>query len=268
VVNLPEGGGTLTVSGDGLSVGVPIDAGHTPGDPAVRQTLAGPDGPECASAALGALAAGHGAPASCPSQALTPYDAGILASSVDFLAQRGIQMLDLDSDGSARSRAADAAVRAEAARKGMAVSPTPGAGHTLFVVSGWDHGAVGLTALSERSAAGGFGGVMLAPWLMSGPVLGRTTSEAMALDFDPQQSAARVYSSALASAFPGETPSTSGYRGWRGTDRLGELRFYGAAQVYVPMGGAMDDMDMGGQPGDWYPSGTVVAIGDVTPTHE
>ncbi|GAA5170613.1 hypothetical protein GCM10023321_68060 [Pseudonocardia eucalypti] len=59
VVDIPVGANRLTITGDGVSADVPVDVGTEPGDPAVQRALTGPDGPECASAALGALVAGH-----------------------------------------------------------------------------------------------------------------------------------------------------------------------------------------------------------------
>jgi hypothetical protein len=260
VVDIPAGANTLTVADDGITAGIPIDVGGAPADPAVQRTLAGPDGPECAAAALGALAAGRPADRSCPSQALSARDAAVLGQTVGWLAGRGITTLDLAVDGTPRSSAAQRLVRDEATRHGLTVAPTPAASHTMVVLSGWDAGSTTLSALSERAGDGSFGGVVLAPWLLSAPVLARTTSEVLPLTFDPKSSGPRKYALTLAAAFPGETPTTGGYLAWSGgRAAAGPVRFYGTAQVNVPMGGPMDDMDMSG-PGDWYPSGTVVPI--------
>jgi hypothetical protein len=260
VLNIPAGTDVLTVSGDGISTRVPVDVGTDPGDGTVRQVLAGADGPECASAALGALVAGRAPAPDCPSQRLSSSDAQALSSSIAFLAGRGITTLELASDSSPRSQAAQALVRAEAAKHRMVVAGSPTTGSTLFVVSGWAAGARALTELSARAGDGAYGGTVLAPWLLSAAVLGRTTSEVLPLLFDPRQGSARSYSTTLASAFPGETPSTSGYLAWSGRTPPGPLQFYGVAQVNVPMGGAMDDMPMGGGLGSWYPSGAIVPI--------
>jgi hypothetical protein len=65
VIDIPAGTGSLTVTADGVPGSVPIAVGSAPAEGAdarTQQTLAGPDGPECVSAALGALAAGAGMP--------------------------------------------------------------------------------------------------------------------------------------------------------------------------------------------------------------
>lgn len=266
VVDIPAGADTLTVAGDGVAAGIPIDVGSAPADPELQRTLAGPDGPECADAALGALAAGRKADRECPSQALSAKDASALGQTVDWLAGRGITTLDLAVDGTARSVAAQRLVLAEAAKRGLTVAPTPSPSDTMLVLSGWDSGSAALTALSERAGGGSSGGVILAPWLASAQVLARTTSEVVPLPFDPKSSGPREYALTLAAAFPGETPTTGGYLAWSGgTASAGPVRYYGFAQVNVPMGGPMDDMPMSG-PGDWYPAGTVVPISpDVAP---
>ena len=264
VVNIPAGADTLTVAADGLTAGIPIDVGSQPADQAVQRVLAGPDGPECAAAALGALAVGHQAGTSCPSQALSAQDAAVLSQTVNWLAGRGITTIDLTADASPRSLAAQKLVQAEAAKHGLTLSPTPSPSHTAVVLAGWDAGSLALSAVAERSAGGASGGVVLAPWLFSAPVLTRITSALLPLTFDPKSSGPRRYALTLAAAFPGETPTTGGYLAWSGSPATpAPIRFYGTAQVNVPMG--MDDMDMAGGPGDWYPSGTVVPISDEIP---
>jgi hypothetical protein len=265
VLDIPAGTPTLTVTGDGMTAGIPIDVGSAPADPAVQRVLAGPDGPECAGVALGALAAGRTPTQGCPSQRLTAKDADVLGDAVDFLAQRGITTLDLAADGSPRAVAAEALVRTDAAQRGLTIAAAPAADHTLFVVSGWSAGADALSALSLRAGDGAFGGVVLAPWLFSAPVLAATTSEVLPLTFDPRRNGPREYATTLAAAFPGETPSEGGYLAWTGeTGAAGPLKFYGAAQVNVPM----DDMDMGSGPSSWYPAGTIVPISPaVNPPH-
>jgi hypothetical protein len=267
VVDIPAGHGSLTVAADGLSAALPIDAGDAPADPAVQRTLAGPDGPECATAQLGGLAAGHPDTGGCPSQALSAADAGVLSRTVDWLVGRGITTVDLAVDGSPRSVQAERVVREQAARRDLTVAATPANEHTLLVLSGWATGSDQLSASAVRAQGGGaYGGVVLAPWLFSAPVLQRATSEVGAVRLDPKGTRARQYALTLAAAFPGETPTPGGYLAWTGGRSATEpVRFLGAAQVNVPMGGAMDDMDMSGGPGDWYPAGTVLAIPDGGP---
>jgi hypothetical protein len=263
VVDIPAGTDTLTIGGDGLTSDIPIKVGDVPGDPAFQRVLAGADGPECASVMLGALTGGHRPPTSCPSEQLTPTDSRVLTSTVAWLAGRGITKLNLASDDSPRSTAAAALVRREAAVHRMSVATTPVAGDTLLAVSGWAAGADALTALSKRAVSSQYGGAILAPWLLSAPVLAKTTSEVVPLPFDLQQDSAKQYPTMLATVFPGETPSYPGYLASLGEKRSeaeGPVTYYGSAQVNVPMGGPMDDMRMSG-PGSWYPDGALLSIG-------
>lgn len=261
VLNIPSGAKALTITGDGVPATVPINVGTAPADPAVQGALAGPDGPECASVVFGALVAG-GTPDQdgCPSQRLTASDAGTLRDAVEFLAQRGITTLDLVSDASPRGVAAAGLIRAEAARRRLAVSTAGTSTGTLLVVSGWASAAA---ALTEQLGRAGAGETVLAPWLLTGQLLSRASSEVLPLTFDPQEDAPRRYAATLAAIFPGETPSAGGYLSWaRYTGARVDKRatFYGAAPVDVPMG--MDDMDMNpaDQPANWYPNGAIVAI--------
>jgi hypothetical protein len=266
VVDIPAGATRLVVTQGGGTAGdaateagvVPVDVGTADIVPGTQRTLAGPDGPECASAALGALVGGRATPSTCPADGLAPSDARALSDSVEFLAGRGITALNLVADDSARGRAAADLVRAEAARHRLAVAGTPTAGDTLLVVSGWVGAKQALDASTRRGGQAG-GGVLLAPWLLTGPVVTAASSEVLPLSFNPQETTPRRYGAFVAAVFPGEGPSASGYLAWRGGRDGLEARptFYGAAPVDVPMG---MPMPLGGGPSDWYPSGTVVPI--------
>jgi hypothetical protein len=277
VLDIPAGTDRLHISGDGTTATVPVDVGTTPADPAVQQALAGPDGPECASAALGGLLAGadHSSsltwapPLGCPSQSLTQADASSLRDTVAFLGGRGIRALELVSDDSPRSHAAADLVRTEATQLRLPVSATPAAGDTLLVLSGWAQAKDALGKATVAADGVPNGGIVLAPWLLTGAVLGSASSEVLALRFNPQNVDPRQYASTVSTVFPDETPSAAGYRAWAAqhhTPLDTGATFYGAAPVNVPMGMG-DDMNMGGQPSDWYPGGTVVPINPpLTPT--
>jgi hypothetical protein len=276
VLDIPAGTDRLHITGDGTTATVPVNVGTTTtADPALRQALAGPDGPECASAALGGLLAGtnpaasltEAAPLACPSQSLTEADASSLRDTVAFLASRRIRALDLVSDDSPRSHAAADLVRTEATRRHLPISASPGAGDTLLVVSGWSQGKDALGKATTAADRVPDGGIVLAPWLLTGGVLGSASSEVLALRFNPQNVDPRQYASTVSTVFPGETPSAAGYLAWAAQHRLSldtRATFYGAAPVNVPMGMG-DDMNMGGQPSDWYPGGTVVPINPPLP---
>lgn len=275
VLDIPAGTHTLTLatgptnSGPGPrdSTTVPVDVGTAAGSPtqgAGEQAWTGPDGPECASAALGAVIASATPVSSCPADRLSSTDAASLSGTVAFLAHQRLTHLGLVSDGSTRSRAAAAVVREQAARWRLTIDPTPVGQDSVLVVTGWDGAPAALHAVTERAAHGSTGGAILAPWLAVAPILGEASSETVPLTFNPQTKPVREYAATLRAVFPGETPSPAGYLAWAaGTDpsALGAMRFYGAAQVNVPMGGMMDfDMNPDGVPGDWYPSGTIVPI--------
>jgi hypothetical protein len=279
VVDIPAGADRLTVTADGVPATVPVAVGSTPADPAEQRALAGPDGPECASESLAALLAAAGADhvdtpggpggdnagntlADCPSRRLTGADADALRDTVTFLAQRGVTGLNLVSDGSPRGVAAADLVRAEATRRNLPIAANPSPGDTLMVVSGWARAAEALGEATVRARGEPGGGIVLAPWLLTGGVLQAAASEVLPLRFNPQDVNARRYAATVAAVVPGETPSAGGYLAWAAKTgiRLDErATFYGAAPVDVPMG--MGDMDhSGANPADWYPAGTVVPI--------
>ena len=259
LVTIPPGATTLTISGSGRSATVPVDAGSTPGDPAVQRTLAGPDGPECASATLGALMTGATAAPECPAQRLTPEDAAGLRDAVTFLAGHGVRTIDLATDGSPRSTDADRVVRAQAASARVTVSPTPAPNDTLILLSGWSTAPDALDALTQRVTGGATGGAVLAPWLASAPILSRAARELVPLDFDPRSAPARQYTAVLASLFPGELPSPAGFLNWAPGQR-GQWAFYGAVQDPPPdaASGSIDQPS----PGDWYGSGSFLPVND------
>jgi hypothetical protein len=277
LVTIPAGTRVLTLSitgahepvvgvrGGAAGATVPVDvgsdAGPDSGDLATQQVLAGPDGPECASGQLGALAAQTRPGPGCPARQLTGTDATGLTQTVAFLAHQRVRSLELDSDTSPRSVAAAALVRAQAAQWHMTITDTPGPNDTLLVVSGWAGAASAVHSLVGRVGAGGNGGAVLAPWLATGAILGQATSEMVPLTFDPQRRPVREYVTTVSTIFPGETASTAGYLAWAAhTDpsTIGVPRFYGAAQINVPMGG-MNDMN-NNAPDAWYPGGSIVPI--------
>jgi hypothetical protein len=272
VLDIPAGVDQITVTADGSPATVPVDVGDTPADPALQRALTGADGPECASGLLGGLVAVStvgrtpaeaNLAADCPSRALTAADSDALRDTVTFLAGRGITGLNLVSDGSPRGVAAADLVRVQAARTKLPVRPVGAPTDTLLVVSGWSAAVAALTDAVARSEDSPAGGIVLAPWLLASGVVAAAPSEVLPLTFNPGESPARQYGATVAAVFPGEGPSAAGYLAWLRAGGAGaplepRATFYGAAPVDVPMG--MDDMHMGGNPGDWYPSGTIVPI--------
>jgi hypothetical protein len=271
VVDLPAGATSLAVSGGDATTSVAIDVGEGPA--AQRDSLTGPDGPECAAAVLGGLVGdGTGdlaAPGSCPSEALDPADAGALTILVRTLAEHGVRTATLAADGSPRSVAAADLVRAEGAARGVTFVEGPDKDSALIVLSGWAAASDTLTGAGRRAldTATHLGGTYLAPWLLTGGVVTAASSSVVPLTFGPQDAPPQRYAATLAATFPGDTPSTSGYLAWArasGTPLDTRQTLYGAAPVDVPMSTGPRD-DMGGMhhssnPAAWFPGGTVVPI--------
>ncbi|MFG3679858.1 hypothetical protein ACGF5H_07060 [Micromonospora chalcea] len=252
LVHLPPGPSRLHVAYGGRDAVVRLDAGAA-GD--AGPDLRGPDGPECVSAALGALLRGGAQPLSrCPADALSPGDREDLDATVAFLAPRAEGAVSVVGDSSARSVAAVAAVTAAARRAGLRVVP-PGTGrHPTLVVTGW---AAAEAAL--RDAARGPGaalGTYLAPWLLTAGVLRPATGQMLALRFDPRAEPVSRYVTELARRFPGEPATVSGYLAWQGGSSAGPARMYAAAAVSLPGPVAHGGHGRSG----FLPGGTVTAV--------
>lgn len=271
LVDLPAGTSSITLTAGGLTRSVPVDVGTERTAPA---GATGPDAPECLSATVGRIVAGGDATVgNCPSEALDPADAGALRGIVRALGGQGAPGLAIAGDASPRSRAAADVVRAEAAAAGLPVRPAAGPQDALLVVSGWQLAATTVrdTARAALTTPTALGGTYLAPWLLTGGVLGQSPGTLLPLDFGPQESAPQRYVRLLAAVAPGSAPSLSGLRAWAATS--GETyadpapSLYAAAPVDVPM---TADTDGGhhGSPNEaaWFPGGAVVRIGSALDT--
>lgn len=109
-VELPAGPGQVWVSAGGASAPLAVDTGRAggrgPGADVRGADVRGADGPECASAAAGAVVGGDTGPlAGCPADRLAEADAAALRETVGFLAGRGARSLALAEDASPRGRA-------------------------------------------------------------------------------------------------------------------------------------------------------------------
>lgn len=267
LVDLPEGTTSITLTAGGLARAVPVDVGT---DRTAPGGATGADGPECLSAAVGRILAG-GDPAlgPCPSEGLDPADALALRGTVRALASQGAPGLAIAGDVSPRSRAAADVVRTEAGAAGLPVRPAPGPDDALVVVSGWQHAATTVrdTARAAQTTPTALGGTYLAPWLLTGGVLGQSPGTLLPLDFGPQEQVPQRYVRTLAAVAPGSAPSLSGLRAWAAT--TGEAytdpapALYGAAPVSVPMTADADDGGHHGAPNEaaWFPGGAIVRIG-------
>ncbi|WP_089158383.1 hypothetical protein [Micromonospora sp. NBS 11-29] len=240
-------------AGRTVALSVPVGTG-----PRADDELTGTDGPECATAVLGRLAAGRPAPVTtCPARHLGVPDRAALVAAVRFVAGRAVETITVVGDGSPRSREATAAVTAEARRQGLTVSPD-GRG-PLVLVSGWDVARRTLAdvAAGRRSAPAG---AYLAPWLLHAPVLDQPVGQVLALAFGPIEPGPQRYLGALAATAPGVPPSAGGYQAFlaaTGGHLTGPVRLYAAARLTVPG-------DVGGHAGHrgtaWLPGGTVTPV--------
>lgn len=256
-VDLPPGPGEIWLEYGGARTAVDVDPGHAP--PATPET-SGPDGPECASAALGAALANHPREITeCPADALSPGDAASLRALVDWIAGRGVHAITIAADGSARAGAATAAVREVAAARRLSLGTQPGRDDALLVLSGWAAATNTLSTVAsqQRTTVVYSSGTYLAPWLLTAPVLATTPGAVLPLRFDPRDDLPVRYEAALAAHFHGLTPTASGYLAWQG-EGTAPTRLYAASRVSVlpaDLGAHRHGHDAG-----WLPGGTIVAV--------
>ncbi|MFD3876138.1 hypothetical protein [Streptomyces sp. NPDC058623] len=265
-VELPAGPGQVWVSSGGAVAALAVDTGRAPADAgdAGPAALRGDDGPECASAAAGALLGGDPRPpATCPADGLAPTDAAALRETVAFLAGRGARSLGLVEDASPRGRAAAAEVRAAAGRAGIAVGAPDSNRQPLVVTSGW---AGADAAVRDVEAGRTFAeGTYLAPWLFTAPLLSPSAGQLIPLRYAPNSPAAVEYLKALGARLPGDAPTSAGYDAWRrarGTTAPAPATLYATAVLYVPGSGGPGAA--GGhhhaEATSWLPSGMVVPV--------
>ncbi|WBB75803.1 hypothetical protein O7602_09965 [Micromonospora sp. WMMD1128] len=254
-VELAAGHRQLWVGRAGRTMALTVPVGTGPRAP---DELTGPDGPECATAELGRLAAGRPAPVTtCPAQRLGVPDRSALVAAVRFIAGRAVDTITVIGDESPRSREATAAVTAEAGRQGITVSPT-GRG-PLVIVAGWDLARRTLADVSAGRRTAPFG-AYLAPWLLHGPVLDQPVGQVLALAFGPIEPGPQRYLGALGALAPGVPPSAGGYQAYleaTGGHLTGPVRLYAAARLTVP--GSMPG-HAGHHGTAWLPGGTVTPV--------
>jgi hypothetical protein len=257
LVQLPAGPSRLWLRGGGRLASLRVDTGRAEAGPA---GITGPDGPECVSAALGALAAGAEAPVdACPADRLTAADDGSLRALVGYLAGRGVHTVAVAADSSPRSVAAAAVVRDAAQRQRLAVLPAPEAGSALVVVSGWSAADATLRGVIGGEVPGA--GAYLAPWLADAPLLAHGSGAVVALRYDPRDPDPLDYAGDLHDRFVGEAASAAGYQGWlaaRGVTPIGHTHLYAASTIsFLPaeFGHAAHEAR-----GGWLPGGTITRV--------
>ncbi|MEU8503051.1 hypothetical protein AB0C86_41075 [Streptomyces lavendulae] len=262
-VELPAGPARVWVSAGGALAPLAVDTGRAGGG-GPRADVRGADGPECASAAAGAVVGGSPGPlAGCPADRLTEADAAALRETVGFLAGRGARSLALAEDGSPRGRAAASEVRAAAARAGVSVGRPDSTRRPLVVTAGWAgaEGAVRDVEAGRTTAEGTY----LAPWLFTAPLLSPGAGQLVPLRYAPNGPAAVEYLTALGARLPGEPPTASGYEAWRlarGTSGPAPARLYATAVLYVPGSGGSGGHHHEGTT-SWLPSGMIVPVANL-----
>ncbi|MCU1600743.1 MAG: hypothetical protein JWO22_1452, partial [Frankiales bacterium] len=165
----------------------------------------------------------------------------VLASLTRWLKRRGITRVDVESDESPRSRRAAEAMGVDSAARPQAI-----------VITGtWESAEA---ALRELGRAVPEGGVYLAPWLMTGPILTSyaTTAPLVVLPFDPHGTQAERYAAGLPA---GETPTAAGFRAWGGSDDEPQVWATSPASIFPTDLGHDHAAGRG-----WFPGGALVAI--------
>ncbi|MEV5569970.1 hypothetical protein AB0L06_07965 [Spirillospora sp. NPDC052269] len=253
-VLLPPGRGHLWVQAGGRTVSLAIAPGH--GAPA--SAPAPGDAPECASAAVAALATGGSKRfGACPSATLHPEDAADLRAVVAYVAARRVPAITLVADGSARSQAAAQVVRRAAQEGHVTVTPEPRADRPAFLVSGWATAYTRLMDIARGRTPSQ--GSYLAPWLLASPLLTVPAGQLVPLRFTPEDPMPQRYEAALERRYPGQSPTATGYTAWLSALHVrpaAAIRLYAASTVQVP-GPIGHDHGAGGA---WLPGGTITEV--------
>lgn len=236
-VHLPAGHSRLEVHQGRHMAQQVLDAGAAP----AAVALGGPDGPECAAAALGALLGGSHRPlVACPHQTLTPADADALRATVRELVRRGARSAGLISEDTPRSRAAAVTVRSAAAAAGMTIRQAGRAADALIATAGWVATDEFLRSRSSRQPTYG---TYVAPWLMQAKLVAAAGGSLLAvLPFDPLGPVATVYIAALRRVAPTQSASAAGLLAFRVAraypSNLPPLTLYAATRAFSVMPGA------------------------------
>lgn len=275
VVDLPEGSGTVLVShGPDHRVPFAVETGFDDLSRDEQALWKGSDGPECLTVAATAVLAGGRAPGTCPASALAEADRTALVDVVELLVSRGVEEITVEGDDSDRSVAAADVVRRQAEAAGVRIAPadapassTQGVRNALLVLGGWADAADRLADVSRKPLHRQpirSDGTWLAPWLLTPGVVDSTSGAVLALDFDIRDPAAQEYGQTLATYFPGQAPTASGYVAWRAArgEDPSPLTLYAASRAaYMP--------NLPGHVGhesevSWFPGGTVTPVGPLS----
>lgn len=271
-VTLPAGRSDLTVEHGGNVSTVQV---HTGSGPPLPRAV-GNDGPECASVALAGLVAGSQAPLTrIPADAVAPADATALRQLVGHIAAHGAPGITVAADESPRSQQAAQLVHDRAAQVDITANTTQDPRNALLIVAGWSRSAQLLDDVTPEQTTRPLytAGVYLAPWLLYSPVVNKVPISYVPLQFNPSEKPARDYAAALANAFGGEMPSTSGFDQWR-TARHETSHDPAILYAYAPVGlmrmkhtsSDMTGMSMSARhPAQWVSRGTCVPVSGPLP---
>jgi hypothetical protein len=271
-VQLPTGRSLLTLH-QGRQVAVQVlDAGSGP----AQDVLSGPDGAECAAAALGALLGGRRTPmAPCPAQSLAPADAAALRAVVAYLGTRGVDELTLVADSSPRGVVAEREVRTAAARANitvMEVSALAGRKPQAVLATAGDEVAWATLQRLRIGPAPTYG-TYLAPWLLDSALVAAAGGAPLAvLPFDPAGPQAQIFVSALRLVGPQQSASTAGFYAYLAASGhslpAAPLLLYAAAGAFQILGTAGAGHGHGGTGVTWLGAGPLVAVTKPLPDPE
>jgi hypothetical protein len=244
VVQLPAGRSRLQVIQGRHVVQQVLNTGELPvGAPADPLGIAGPDGPECLAAALGATLGGSRAPLTeCPDHALRPIDAAALQALTTHLVGRGLKTLAVIHDDTPRSSAALDTVRSIAdahhvvVRAVEATATDLASSDAAVAVTGWQPTAGAFVGNRKHPP---LYGIYVAPWLLDTPMVAAAGgSTYAALPFDPQGDQANDYLDALRRVGPA-TGTESGllaYLAARGDQVAEAIHLYAGTSEISVMG--------------------------------
>ncbi|GAA0619411.1 hypothetical protein GCM10009547_22340 [Sporichthya brevicatena] len=265
-VSLPAGRSLMEIRQGRQVAAQIVDTGSGP----AQEGLTGPDGAECAAAAMGAALAGSKLPlAACPSESLSPPDTAALRALVASLEGRGVKSLQLITDTSPRGVAAERVVRAQARSAKIAIRT--GKVDAVLAIAGWEVSQAALEA--QRDATPPLYGVYLAPWLVQSKLVAATGGSPLAvLPFDPASPEAQAYITALRRVGPNETATAAGYLAFLAAldQQLPprDLFLYAATVSFeiMPMGdGAGGSMDHSGVTTTWFEGGALTPVSKALP---
>lgn len=269
-VELPAGRSLLEIRQGRQVAGQIVNTGDGP----LQVGTTGPDGAECAAAALGAYLGGSRLPMGpCPSQSLSAEDAAALGGLIANLKTRDVKVVRLISDATPRGVAAVKVVKQATKANGISLLTYGDAGKAdaTLSVAGWEVSQAALADLREKSPP--LYGTYLAPWLVQAGIV-RTAggSPLSALPFDPGGALAQGYIVALRKVGPNESASSAGFAAYLAARGEGlpprDVFLYAATAGFdiMPIGGELNSAantsghGHGGVDVTWFAGGALTPV--------